>query len=305
MEINGKRILRVFPRRTKAAPKDEYALYGPPPLIRKEVDEIHISCTFTYDKGQAEYLHRAYQDIYTDIPVLLGGPVYDTLDSPAAEFTPGLYLAKGQVITSRGCPWNCSYCYVPKREGPIKELEVYEGYHVLDNNILATSEKHQMAVWDMLLTQFAHSKERPIFTGGMDSFFLTKEIADQLKRIKTARMFFAYDKAAGREPLRKSGEVLKAAGFSENHCFSYVLVGYKDDTFEKAEERMRYCWSIGFTPFAMLYRDDEGVVTPGWKEFANLWLRTAVVRKLCKTGEKPNYNFNKLMKKHEGPGELF
>lgn len=43
------KIARVFPRVTKATPKDEYTFFTeePPLLIMPEVDEVHISCTFT------------------------------------------------------------------------------------------------------------------------------------------------------------------------------------------------------------------------------------------------------------------
>lgn len=41
-------IARVFPRKTKATPDDELCFFGPPPLLNMpEVDEVHISVTFT------------------------------------------------------------------------------------------------------------------------------------------------------------------------------------------------------------------------------------------------------------------
>ena len=305
MEFDGKRMLRVFPRRTRATPLDEYAIIGPPPLIRKEVDEVHVSCLFTYDMKEAEYLHRAYLDIYTDVPVLLGGPAYASFN--LKEFVPKLYVREGYVITTRGCPKKCWYCYVPKREGLLTELKIHEGYNILDNNILAASIKHQMAVYDMLDKQAKRSKKRAEFTGGLDAWLLTKEIADELKRIKTNRMFFAYDKESGREPLRKAGIMLEEAGFNKNQCYCYVLIGYPDDTMEDAEARLRETYAYGFTPFAMLYRDDEGIVDSLWLQFQRLWIRPAVIRRLCEKNEKPNYNFSKAVRarKHEDQTEMF
>lgn len=49
------RLIRVFPRRTKATPTDALARFGPPDLF-DEADEVHVSVTFTWDKPKAEQL---------------------------------------------------------------------------------------------------------------------------------------------------------------------------------------------------------------------------------------------------------
>ena len=43
-------IARVFPRITKATPRDEYCFFGPPGMFLPEIDEVHVSVAFTYDK---------------------------------------------------------------------------------------------------------------------------------------------------------------------------------------------------------------------------------------------------------------
>ena len=45
----SKRIIRVFPRRTKATPVDELAIVGREPGLFDEADEVHISVAFTCD----------------------------------------------------------------------------------------------------------------------------------------------------------------------------------------------------------------------------------------------------------------
>ena len=49
------RLIRVFPRLTKATPRDELAYFGPPDLFA-QADEVHVSVTFTWDKPAAELL---------------------------------------------------------------------------------------------------------------------------------------------------------------------------------------------------------------------------------------------------------
>ena len=49
------RLIRVFPRRTKATPDDAMAYVGPPDLFA-QADAVHVSVTFTADKAIAERL---------------------------------------------------------------------------------------------------------------------------------------------------------------------------------------------------------------------------------------------------------
>lgn len=56
------KIIRVFPRRTKATPDDELACVGPPDLFA-EADEVHVSVSFTWDKPRAEQLAKEWERI--------------------------------------------------------------------------------------------------------------------------------------------------------------------------------------------------------------------------------------------------
>lgn len=70
------RIARVFPRRTSATPNDELVFFGPPPMLAlPEIDEVHVSVTFTYDKAKAEQLAKDWE--WVGVPVKVGGPALD------------------------------------------------------------------------------------------------------------------------------------------------------------------------------------------------------------------------------------
>ena len=112
---DGRCVARVFPRRTSATPDDDLAFIGDPPLALPPVDEVHVSCTFTWDRPEAERLARSWgQHGYR---VSLGGPAYD---APAGDFAPGLYVKAGMTFTSRGCIRRCPFCFVPRREGQLR-----------------------------------------------------------------------------------------------------------------------------------------------------------------------------------------
>jgi hypothetical protein len=57
-------IVRVFPRRTSLTPDDALAFVGDPPLWRPEADEVHVSCTFTWDIPEAKRLAEAWSHLY-------------------------------------------------------------------------------------------------------------------------------------------------------------------------------------------------------------------------------------------------
>jgi len=70
------KIIRVFPQKTSYTPDDDMVFIGEPPgLIIPEHDEIHISCTFTWDMPYCEYLKDQWE-MWADKPVRLGGVAY-------------------------------------------------------------------------------------------------------------------------------------------------------------------------------------------------------------------------------------
>ena len=262
------KIIRVFPRRTNATPTDELSFTGNPSMFA-EADAVHISVAFSWDLPEAEHLEKEWRQI---APVTIGGPA---TGQRGEIFTPGQYLKKGYVITSRGCPNRCWFCSVWKREGEvIRELPITEGFNILDDNLLACSENHIKAVFAMLAKQ----KRRPYFTGGLEAAQLKHWHIEELVKLNPAEMFFAYDTPDDREPLYEAGKMLKAAGFKICHPLrAYVLIGYPGDTFEKAEFRLYDCLKAGFYPMAMLYRDETGHREPKWISFAWPWMRPAVI----------------------------
>lgn len=269
MELN-KTIIRVFPRKTNATPDDSMVRIRTTPALFDEADEVHISVAFSWDKSWAEWAAEQWKHV---APVKVGGPAYN---EPGGDFVPGMYMKHGYVITSRGCPNRCWFCAVPKREGyQLRELPIKDGWIIQDDNLLACSETHQNAVFEMLKRQ----SHRPQFVGGLEAALVTDKIASKLKELKPESMFFAYDTPNDLEPLQNAGKLLLDAGFVKtNHILRcYVLIGYKGDTFEKAEARMRQSCEAGFMPFAMLYRDEKGEYSHEWKQFQRQWANPAIV----------------------------
>jgi hypothetical protein len=275
------RLVRVFPRQTKATPDDPLAYFGPPDMFA-DADEVHVSVTFTWDKEKAEQLAHAWEKIAT---VKIGGvgwrsPEFPSGD-PGADFIPGKYIKPGYVFTSRGCPRRCWFCSVWKRDPVPRLLPIIDGWNILDDNLLACPRSHVEAVFAMLRRQ----KRRVEFTGGLEARALEDYQVGLLADLKPRpKMFWAYDPGDKYETLASAAKRLLEAGFTrESHRLCcYVLIGGKGDTMEKAEKRLQDMKSLGFTPMAMLWKPEtteEMRFAPGpeWLPFRRRWVRPAIV----------------------------
>lgn len=270
-----KRIIRVFPRRTKASPDDSLAYFGGPDR-RAEADEVHISVTFTADIPKAELLQRFWKYV---APVKIGGVAYG---DPGYAFIPGRYIKRGYTFTSRGCPRRCWFCSVWKRRPQAEPLPVvHPGWNILDDNLLACPEPHVRSVFDMLRQQ----KRRVEFTGGLEAAALQDYQVDLLASLKPRpNCFFAYDPGDPFETLKSAADRMLAAGFTrQSHRLrAYVLIGFPKDTLLLAEQRFRQMLSIGFTPHSMLWEPETPSAErylpgPEWRRFHRQWSRPAII----------------------------
>jgi hypothetical protein len=272
-----KNIIRVFPYRTSYTPEDQFVFIGLPGLFIPPHDEVHVSCTFTWDRALCEKLKFQWNGI-TDKPVRLGGPAYE---SPADEFTPGFYLKSNVVFTSRGCNNNCSWCCVPKAEGRLRELPVIEGNWIQDNNFLQTSRAHKERVFTMLKHQ-----NGICFKGGLQADLIDDHFIRNITSLRISELWLACDTDQAIPNFRKAVERLKRAGFKRDHLRCYVLIG---DNMEKNETRLRAVYGAGALPFALLFQpqgDKKKAYSYEWKRFQRIWNRPALTEAHMKHGTR-------------------
>lgn len=263
-------IIRVFCRKTSYTPTDDMAFVGPPPgLFIPEHDEIHISCTFTWDMDYAEELAFQWEGV-TNKPVKLGGPAYH---SAADDFTPGLYVRKGIIFTSRGCNNNCPWCGVRDIEGKLRELPICEGNIIQDNNFLQCSRAHKDKVFDMLKTQRGIA-----FRGGLETDLIDDHFVDAIRGLRIAELWLACDTDAQLPRFKKACEKLTNAGFNRNQIRCYSLIGHD---MEAEEARNREIWIAGAMPYSQLERDFSRTKTEyskEWREFERIWQRYPIMK---------------------------
>lgn len=270
------RIARVFSRKTNMSPLDPDCYFGLPDLFTPNYDEVHISVSFTWDLEKANMLADGW--VNKTKKLKRGGPAYDDSGN---KFIPGMYLKKGVTITSRGCPNNCPWCFVPQREGKIRELSITEGNIIQDNNLLACSRRHLTKVFKMLQHQ-----KRIDFSGGFESARVTDKIVEKLRGLSIYQIWLAYDHPNAEKPLIKAVNRLSKY-FKRDKIRCYVLIGYEEDSLEKAENRLKRAWEIGTLPFAMRYRTPQIswqktylFKERPWNLLARQWTRPAITKSL-------------------------
>jgi len=259
-------MIRVFPRMTSATPTDSLAFVGSPGRNFPD-GPVRISVTFSWDIPKALQLANEWRRWYDDVRI--GGPAFD--DS-GDQFHPGKFLRYGYTITTRGCPRQCPWCFVPKREGKLRELEIKPGWDVLDNNLLAASSAHLDSVFAML----RHQKRSIRFTGGLDARLLDDNAILRLQTVPIERVYVAYDEPAQRRMSLGAIERLRNAGLTQRQVGCFVLIGYNGDTYDAAEARCREVYEAGGESFAMLYRDETNSPrNQQWRILQRTWCRPA------------------------------
>jgi hypothetical protein len=261
------RIL-VVPRRTTFTPLNAWV--GEPGLFSPHEGLIEISCVFTQDIPRTYEIASAWHN--WGCMVIKGGPAFD---DPGGEFEPGCYLKKGITITSRGCIRECPWCYVPKREGKIRELQIKPGNIVQDNNILACSRSHQSAVIEML-----KHESNIDFKGGLDPRLLTDWFIEQVRGLKIHELWLSADNEQYAVISENAIKRLVSAGFSRNQIRCFVMIGYDEDM-SHAEERLRRVYHAGALPFAQVF---DQIHDKEWSRFARKWQRAAITKRIMANG---------------------
>lgn len=157
---------------------------------------------------------------------------------------------------TRGCPNNCPFCIVSKKEGRVSHKvadlsEFWRGQkniELLDANLLACKDRVE------LLKQLADSGARVTFMQGLDARFITEDVAELLSQIKIGMVHFAFDQMKNEKQIIKGLEIwAKHSGKSFRDQIVYILTNFDTD-FDEDYYRVRAVKELGYNPDVRIYR---------------------------------------------------
>ena len=155
---------------------------------------------------------------------------------------------------TRGCPRQCGFCIVSKKEGCISRKvadlsEFWDGQReikLLDPNLLACADHEN------LLVQLAESRAFVDFSQGLDIRLTTPENAALLNRIRVKRVHFAWDNP--QQDL--TAYFQRFSAWFRIHDYRrkavYVLTNW-NSTHEQDLWRVYTLRDLGYSPYIMVY----------------------------------------------------
>lgn len=158
---------------------------------------------------------------------------------------------------TRGCPRNCGFCVVGKKEGfcsrQVADLsEFWRGQKeikLLDPNLLACKNHEQ------ILQQLAESGAKVDFTQGLDIRLTNPDNIALLNQLKTPKLHFAWDnpKQDLTDYFREFAKYTTVK--SDRNKIVYVLTNY-GSTIEENLYRIYTLKDLGYSPYVMIYQKD-------------------------------------------------
>jgi len=240
-------------------------------IIKGNGKPILIDYT-NYDKGYASIIFTKNKNLVDNFPFEIGGtgidlnkelPFYVEHLMPDYSLYPDNEYSIG--FTTRGCVRDCSFCFVPKKEGLIKfNANIEEFYNpnlkkimLLDNNIFSYKD------YGKIFEQIRKINKPTSFKQGMDFRLLTEDKVDQLRSIRyDGNYIFAYDSIKLKKVIEKQMEKFENR-FPNWSMRFFVLVGY-DTTLKEDIFRAKYLVDHKCNPYIMRY---ENCYASPYKDF--------------------------------------
>lgn len=210
----------------------------------------------------------------------------DNLPFPAVEFLSSRESIP--LMTSRGCPFHCTYCasdilnpgFVERQTGKILEeihymVDTYGTKHfaLFDDALLINKKKRFLKVFRELKNSLGVSFHTP---NGLHVGEIDRETADIFYEsgFKTLRLSFESTNAdvlarsSGKvtvEQMVRAVENLEAAGYKRKDLGVYLLFGMYRQKVEEIEDALRFVADLGLKPNLAYYSP-----VPGTKDFIHL-----------------------------------
>jgi hypothetical protein len=159
---------------------------------------------------------------------------------------------------TRGCPNNCGFCPVSKKEGLIshKVADLSEWWNgqknivLMDANLLACKDHMD------LLQQLVDSGARVDFMQGLDARFINEKNIELIKQVKIKTIHFAWDR------MKFEQQIVRGLTLAREHLkvahneIVYMLTNY-DTSIQEDLYRKDKIAELGYIPDVRIYRKNS------------------------------------------------
>lgn len=218
-------------------------------------DIVYQSKVFTFSSDNQNVINAGM--------IIAGGTGYNpliTLD-PRIELCKPDYsiypnLEHGYGFLTRGCPNQCSWCIVPKKEGQIRAdsdiediLQGRKSAILMDNNVLACE-------WGIRqIEKIIRLKVKVDFNQGLDARLIDRPMAKLLSQVRwLSPLRMSCDTDYMLKAVEKAMQYLREANCTPKRYFVYVMM--QDP--EEALRRIILLDKLGMDPFTQAYIDYSG-----------------------------------------------
>jgi hypothetical protein len=234
---------------------DEVSMYTP--LFNSDCQKLYINKVFTFTPDIQYYFCEN---------VVRGGTGYnldtvlpDEIDSLYPDYSLYNITDTAYGYLTRGCPRNCSFCVVSKKEGSKTEQKYklsqfwngQKNIKLLDPNITASPN------FIDLMSELAETGAWVDFTQGLDLRLLTDEKVKAIKKVKIKLIHFAWDNIKDESIIcERLSAFIKQTNYNHHKVIVYVLTNF-NSTFEQDLYRIYKIRDIGATPYVMIFNKEK------------------------------------------------
>ena len=252
------------------------------PLLSGSYDVIYSSKVFDFTPENPYLPPTAIRGGtgYRDIPINHELPPEMDSMFPDYSIYPECDYAIGYL--TRGCPNNCRWCVVPKKEGSIRPYRTWREIVRNDSNKLVLMDNNILACEYGIkqLESLIGSGYSIDLNQGMDARLVDDRIAGILAKLNWIRYIrFSCDQKSQIEPILKTAELLGKYGKKPYNIFVYLLVTKDIDDAAYRVEQLKKLKGINI--YAQAEQNMSFGITPNklQKEFARRYIYSGCYRK--------------------------
>jgi hypothetical protein len=168
-------------------------------------------------------------------------------------------------FTQRGCRLRCSFCVVPRKEGPPRAeqtiADIWRGGAHPRHVLLLDNDFFALPSWRARIDELRTGRYRVCFSQGINARMISDEAAAALASVdyrddsfRVRRLYTAWDSREDEGTLFRGLDRLLTAGVKPDHVLVYMLVGYwPGETHEDRDYRRERLRAWGARPYPMPY----------------------------------------------------